>query len=104
MKSVSENLKKDTVLTVEKSSIIINLKKNIKLSILDSSELFNLEDNNTAIISIEQFIKKKTSEVSSESSSNYSFNSIFINDAEIVYKLCTCLLKIVSLTMMLNTL
>ena len=53
LRSVSENLKKDTISAVEKNSIMINLKKNVKLFILCDSELSDLEDDNTAIISIE---------------------------------------------------
>ena len=104
MRSVSENLKKDTALTVEKNSIIINLKKNIKLSILCSSELSDFKDSNIITVFIKQFIKKKTFKFSLKSSSNYSFSSIFINNTETVHKLYTCSFKIVLLTIILNNL
>ena len=104
MKSVSENFEKDIALTAKKNNIIINLKKNVKLFILCSFELSDFKDSNTATVFIEWFIKKKTSESSLKSSSDYSFSNVFINNVEIVHKLYICLFKIVSLTMILNNL
>ena len=52
LKSVSENLKKNTVLTVKINNTVINLKKNAELFILCSSELSNFKDNNTTTVSI----------------------------------------------------
>ena len=104
LRSVFKNLEKDTVSTIKKNSIIINLKKNVKLSILCSFKLSDFKDDDMTTVSIKQFIKKKTSKSSSKSSSNYSFSSIFINNIKTVYKLCTCLFKIVLLTIILNNL
>ena len=104
LKSISKNLEKDTVLTVKKNSIIIDLEKNVKLFITCSSELSDLKDREMTTVSIEQFIKKKTSEFSSESSSDYSFNSASINNMKMIHKSYTCSFKTVSHTRTLNDL
>ena len=104
MKSISENLEKDTVSIIKKSSTVIDFKKNKKLFILCSFKLSDFKDSNVIMISIKQFTRRKTSEFTSENNSNYNFSSVFINNTEIVHKFCICLFKIVSLIMMLNNL
>ena len=104
LKSISKNLKKNTVSAVKKNNTVIDFKKNVEFFIIYSFKLSDFEDDETTTVSIKQFIKKKTSEFSLKSNSNYSFSNTLINNAEMIYKFCTCLFKTVSFTRILNNL